>query len=333
MSSAQPATVPDKGQDKDKKGVGKLLSRVKTVLRKGDRAKGEKKGESSSRRFSIFGGKKSEAVEEKKPEVKKDDNVTKIPRSQLYEERAKHLAERFGLQLQAHEWYSTEGDALRTEKPIRMRVRRNCHQCNSTFGVAKECPNCQHVRCKQCTRYPPKRTEAEKQASRERRAAKAAELAANPPIAVDHRCGDMKEIKLTRPNKCGGPDLVYRKPRQRVRRTCHECKTLFTAGSKTCANCNHIRCTDCPRDPAKKKKYPFGYPGDEFGPNAIPRHECHKCKTMFPGGVADGTECASCKHPKCQECPRLKPRRVEPQPDPDVLKSVQEKLAKLNVCE
>jgi hypothetical protein len=34
-----------------------------------------------------------------------------------------------------------------------------------------------------------------------------------------------------------------------VRRTCHECKTMFFTGNKTCDKCGHIRCTDCPRDP------------------------------------------------------------------------------------
>lgn len=172
-----------------------------------------------------------------------------MPRSDIYEERAKHLGERFGLQVNAGEWWSTEGTALRTEKPIRMRVRRNCHLCNATFGVAKECPNCSHVRCKQCTRYPPKRTEEEKQASRERRAAKAKELAANPPIVPDWRIDEKTDFKLTKPAKTGGQDLVYKKPRQRVRRNCHKCNALFASGSKTCSGCGHIRCTDCPRDP------------------------------------------------------------------------------------
>ncbi|CAI4210679.1 unnamed protein product [Parascedosporium putredinis] len=320
MSSAPPATTPtqDKGKEKEKKGVGKLLARMKTVLKKGE----------SSRRFSIVGSKSTkrrklsidlndstaEPVEEKPEPKPEPEGVTKVPRSQIYEQRAKQLGERFGLQLYPGDWYSTEGDALRVEKPIRMRVRRNCHLCNSTFGVAKECPNCQHVRCKH----------------RERRAAKAKELEENPPIAVDY-CFDDKTPELRIPAKCGKQDLVYKKPRQRVRRNCHECGTLFKAGSKLCTDCGHIRCTDCPRDPAKKKKYPFGYPGDEYGPTAVPHHECHQCKSIFPGGAADGTACQSCQHPKCESCQRLKPRRVEPQPDPDVLKSVEEKLAQLKV--
>jgi hypothetical protein len=289
--------------------------------------------------------------------------VTVVSRNQLFEARAKQLGERFGLQVNPGEWWSTEGTALRTEKPIRMRVRRICHLCNTTFGVAKECPNCDHTRCKQCVRYPPKRTEEEKQASRERRAAKAKELAANPSIEVDWLINDKLDFKLTKPAKCGTQDLVYKKPRQRVRRNCHECGTQFTTGNKVCNSCQHVRCTDCPRDPyvsppsfltspllynsgctsfsafsclppnyrAKKKKYPYGYPGDEFGPDAVPYFECEKCKTVFPADAADGTPCESCGTAKSDKCERIRPRRVDPEPDNEALKAVQEKLAALKV--
>lgn len=326
MSSAAPTDPTDKGKGKEKKGVGKLLSRVKTVLKRGE----------SSKRQSVVAPKaetKSEpaAAATKKADDKLAEGVTRVPRSELFEERAKLLGERFGLSVTAGEWWSTEGTALRTEKPIRMRVRRNCHLCNATFGVAKECPSCSHARCKQCTRYPPKRTEEEKQASRERRAAKAKEQAANPAIVPDWRVDEKVDFKLTKPAKTGGQDLVYKKPRQRVRRTCHECNALFAGGSKNCTGCGHIRCTDCPRDPAKKKKYPYGYPGDEFGPNSIPHYECFKCKTVFPTGAVDGTPCEKCKEPKSDKSERIKPRRVEPQPDPEILKSVEAKLAALKV--
>lgn len=174
--------------------------------------------------------------------------ATKVPRMQLHEERARKLGERFGLEIKPSEWHSTEGDALRVEKPIRMRVHRICHECKTTFGTAKECPKCKHPRCKDCQRYPPKRTEAEKIASRERRAQILKERAENAPIIPDWDTTE-KKIELRRPGKHGGPDLVLRKPRQRIRRTCHECQSLFASGNKSCTNCGHVRCTDCPRDP------------------------------------------------------------------------------------
>ena len=153
----------------------------------------------------------------------------------------------YGLELKPSEWHSTEGHALRVEKPIRMRVHRKCHLCSTSFGLGKECPKCKHPRCKQCPRVPPKRTEAEKEESRKKRAAIIKERAEKAPIIPDWD-PTPKTIVLKRPAKAGGQDLYYRKPRQRIRRNCCQCKVLFT-GSKTCDGCQHVRCTDCPRDP------------------------------------------------------------------------------------
>lgn len=176
--------------------------------------------------------------------------VSRLSKLELFEERAKKLNERFGLEIHPMEWQSAipSDTVLRMDKPIRMRVRRTCHRCNATFGTTKECPNCNHSRCTKCTRFPPKRSEAEIIASRERRAAKIKANRENAPILPDYAPIE-KDIVLKRPSKTGGQDLVHKKPRQRVRRTCHECDTLFTAGTKTCEKCKHVRCTDCPRDP------------------------------------------------------------------------------------
>lgn len=180
------------------------------------------------------------------------EGVTKLARSELFEQRAKKLAERYGLEIKASDWKSVaaadDDTVLRIDRPIRIRIRRTCHRCDVTFAAAKECPNCEHVRCAKCTRYPPKRTEAERLASHRRREAILKANKENPPIIADYSYAD-KGVILTRPSKTGGQDLVHKKPRQRVRRNCHECQTLFMAGSKKCEDCGHIRCTDCPRDP------------------------------------------------------------------------------------
>lgn len=63
-------------------------------------------------------------------------------------------------------------------------------------------------------------------------------------------------IVVKRPNRpCGQQELVYKKVRQRVRRICCQCQELggvdvvFGGGKRNCPECNHSRCTDCPRDP------------------------------------------------------------------------------------
>lgn len=85
------------------------------------------------------------------------------------------------------------------------------------------------------------------------------------------------------------------------------------------------------RDRPKKDKYPFGYPGDEFGPKSVPHYECLNCKTVYPTGVEDGTECRKCKFPKSHASPRARPRKVEPIPDPEVIRRLQAKLDDLNL--
>ncbi len=85
------------------------------------------------------------------------------------------------------------------------------------------------------------------------------------------------------------------------------------------------------RNRAKKAQYPYGYPGDVFGKNSVPHYQCHLCRTKFPDDAEDGTACSKCGHPKGPESVRLKPQRVEYEPDPEVLKTTQAQLEKLNL--
>jgi hypothetical protein len=50
-------------------------------------------------------------------------------------------------------------------------------------------------------------------------------------------------------SRTGGQDVIYKAIRQRVRRTCHQCQTLFPGTSTVCESCGHIRCRSCPREP------------------------------------------------------------------------------------
>lgn len=188
------------------------------------------------------------------PAVKKQHEypgATRIPRSQIHEERAKKLGARFGLEIKPSEWHSTEGDVLRVDKSVRMRIHRECHRCHASFGAGNECPSCNHVRCKKCTRNPTKRSESERQANREKREAQAKKNKETAPIIPSYDYAPTT-IVLKRPSKTGGQDLVYKKHRMRVRRYCHVCNDLISAHSKqvrTCDNCGHKRCGDCPRTP------------------------------------------------------------------------------------
>lgn len=321
------------------------MSRMKTVLKRKDGSKrlsfiGSKPtaGPSTTKEPAVTPAVVEPTIEE--PKATGAPQPTKILRSTVDSERARKLAERFKVSIEPLP-AGPEVEAYRVEKPIRMRIHRSCHLCHTTFGSNKVCVKCEHVRCKSCPRYPPKKVEGKGKG-------KTKEAVALPAGAIepDTYYGQREEVILTMPNpKAGGQPLVRKKPMQRVRRNCHECSALFAPGSKICASCQHVRCTDCPRDPAKKKKYPDGYPGDAPSANtSIPiKYACHKCNKTFPPvphpstpeGVAfkqgQAPECTRCKHPLCSECPRAPPAKVEPSPDPEVLKSVQAKLAALNI--
>ncbi|KAI9836608.1 MAG: hypothetical protein M1819_001240 [Sarea resinae] len=256
------------------------------------------------------------------------------------QEKTRALFEKYGLTYTPQEWALPNRKAAeRVEKPIRMRVHRQCHRCQTTFGREKTCSNCQHERCKKCPRFPAKKSKEAKE-----RGAAASGLTGTPGTekargkAIKRSHGDL----LTIPSKTGGQDLVRKPIRQRVHRTCHKCQAEFTPGEKDCVKCGHVRCKKCPRDPAKLKKYPDGYPGDaEPTPEVRQTAErtyrkirtrvrwyCHSCSSMF---AESSKTCSSCSHERCDDCNRVPPKKAKPEPDPEVLKSLQEKLANISL--
>jgi len=325
----------------EKKGLSKLVTRMRSVLKRSNGSNRLSFSSKPSAGLSALNATAEAATPIVEP-TKVPEGATKVLRSQIDIERARKLAERFALTIEPFP-ARPEKESYRIEKPIRMRIHRSCHVCDTTFGSNKACAKCEHVRCKQCPRYPVKKEKKPEDKGKGKEGATAVGA-----IEVDTYYGLREQLPLTKPsNKPGAQPLVRKKPMQRVRRTCHECQTLFAAGVKTCSNCDHVRCTDCPRDPAKKKKYPDGYPGDAWSSDTSRpvKYSCHKCNKVFPAvphpdspeGIAlaqsdsEPLVCVRCQHPRCSECPRAPPSRVEPAPDPDVLKSVETKLAALNV--
>ena len=127
--------------------------------------------------------------------------------------------------------------AERVEKPVRVRVHRECHVCKTDFKSEKICSKCEHRRCKECSRFPEKKSKDGK--------LEPGEVTAG---LVDEKKARYR-LQITRPARASGQILVLKKPTQRVRRNCHSCGTQFIAGVKICGECGHARCTDCPRDP------------------------------------------------------------------------------------
>lgn len=245
------------------------------------------------------------------PSTDRTASTSQPTRRKLQEERARALFARYGLTLESHEWIVTPTHgvpAQRIEKPIRMRVHHKCHRCSTTYGIEKACVTCGHKRCKQCPRYPDKKTSAARMTRG----------------AVDLGEAPMKKRVLTitaRTVGSGTGELALGPAKQRVRRTCHKCEAQFVPPTATsCSQCRHVRCTRCPREPSKRDKWPHGYPGDvdasdaeqELGASTQTRRmvrrpktrvswECDECHDLF---VESSPQCPGCGHQRCGKCVR-----------------------------
>ncbi|KAF3207011.1 hypothetical protein TWF106_008861 [Orbilia oligospora] len=193
---------------------------------------------------------------------------------------ARQLAEKHGIEIPEDWPYAARPPAgERVEKPIRMRVRRYCHVCQTAFGSEKTCPSCAHKRCVECPRSPPSKPDKKKTKTQ--------------PKEFDPYEG------LTMPSKTGGQPLVYRKIRQRVHWKCHKCESDF-AGQKTCPKCTHNRCKKCHREPSRKPT-----PVEEIKRKKPLKWTCSECSASANITKA----CASCSHPRCVDCVREVPKK------------------------
>ena len=169
--------------------------------------------------------------------------------SKVREDKARALFAKYGFTLEPGEWSTPATSDLQwVEKKVVMRVHRQCHRCQTSFGADKLCSNCTHTRCKKCPRFPAKRTPEEKALAEKERAERAANTVAVDMDALK-ASAKSRAIQLTMQNRRTGVEEVRKNPVQRVRRTCHKCQTLFKGRATICENCQHPRCPQCPREP------------------------------------------------------------------------------------
>jgi hypothetical protein len=249
----------------EKKRLSRVVSRMKTILRRGDSSK---RLSPSSMAAPVVASSATPPAEyvlrfhthhcktyrqgplliinilstvKTDPATKSTPAPTKHTTEEL--ERARQLAHKFNIDLDTSDWKIIEV-AERVEKPIRMRIHRTCHVCNTSYGANKTCASCGHERCEQCPRYPKKKVLRGK--------GKDVAYMGGPKGSGAEAIEGLKrkhKYVLTLPSKTGGQDLVMKRPMQRVRRNCHRCDNVFMPGNKICAKCEHVRCVDCPRDP------------------------------------------------------------------------------------
>ncbi|KAM0106427.1 hypothetical protein ACP6JB_007906 [Aspergillus fumigatus] len=210
MSSQNDPSRPDEGRQD---GFSKYLKRMKTILKRGPTARS-----SISNMQEITERPEPSQVASptpapaQKPTAKPTTQPTVVTHwSAIQEEKARALFAKYGLTLESGEWRSSSDMTVqRVAKPIRMRVRRTCHRCETTFGPDKVCVNCQHIRCTKCPRHTS--TKPKDQAQNALEAIRAAQ-GHEPPRHMS------KESQLAIPSRTGGQDLVLKPIRQRVRRT------------------------------------------------------------------------------------------------------------------
>ncbi|RHZ51379.1 uncharacterized protein CDV56_101746 [Aspergillus thermomutatus] len=334
--SRQTDTSPP-GEDRQE-GFSKYLKRMKTILKRSSTARSSISSMqeiTQQREPSQATPPRPTPAPAQKPAAKPTPEPTVVTHwSAIQQEKTRALFAKYGLTLEAGEWKTpSDMTVQRVAKPIRMRVRRTCHRCETTFGPDKVCVNCQHVRCTKCPRHTSAKPKDQAQSALE-------------TIRAANKHGPLprtsKEPQLTIPSRTGGQDVVLKPIRQRVRRTCHRCNTTFPNKDVTeCPTCRHTRCKKCPREPSKPHKYPDGYPGDAEPwteppartwkkPRQRVRYTCHKCSTLY--GSRE-TTCSNCGQEKGPETIRDPPKKHKPEPDPEILRRVEERLANMSATE
>ena len=189
-----------------------------------------------------------ETEEPEKSEDPEDPRKAEYPtkvvlRSQAHAERLRKMTEQYNLPIPDELLaYATQPkEQSRVHRPVRMRVHRSCHRCNTMFGETRVCTGCQHRVCARCQPAQP-----------QRHADSWRPISHDPIVAdleVDDFQGIQEQITMLRACRISTQPLVKKELRQRVRRRCHSCSTLFTSRNRTCTNCQHVCCVDCPRFP------------------------------------------------------------------------------------
>ncbi|PYH42820.1 uncharacterized protein BP01DRAFT_124661 [Aspergillus saccharolyticus JOP 1030-1] len=329
---------PDPLRENKHEGFSKFVKRIRTAMRRSSMMKaaptsGAQVATEAPAPIPIT----TLAATPQIPIIKAAPGATVLPNwGSIQEQKARGLLARYGLALEPGERkFPSDQTVQRVIRPIRMRVRRTCHRCQTTFGPSKVCVNCQHVRCTSCPPDPavkPHSARAQTEAALQTIVSQKAPEATPTPR-------QLREPRLTLPSRASGQDLVYHPPRQRIRRTCHRCSTAFAADDVQCSTCQHIRCTLCPREPAKLNKYPYGYPGDAEPPAELPartwkkprqrvRYFCHRCNNAYQ---ARETVCSHCGQEKGDETIREPKRKERPEPDPEIARRVEERLERVKI--
>ncbi|PPJ50756.1 hypothetical protein CBER1_07454 [Cercospora berteroae] len=252
----------------------------------------------------------------------------RVGRSGLSREKARSLFAQNGFDYKLRTWRPLEeppNKIRRVEKAIRLRVHYTCHECTRQFGLERTCIDCGHHRCRECLRNPPRKV---RQVSDN--AGRSTEDGRRSPVAGPSTAPPVAEPSRPQPDTQTGPlgpddeysnddlpqdlDLaMYTRPRAAI-------QTVWKPQARP------------------KQKHALGAsstsPDDEAPvvravqrvyrkPRQRVRYTCEQCDTLF----VDHDQCRRCGHERCDGCLRQPPKRTAAAPDPEVVRSLEARLA------
>lgn len=198
---------------------------------------------------------------------------------------------------------------LRVEKQIRMRIRYTCHLCERLFGADRSCKTCNHKRCQQCPRHPPKwRGESKNREEADKENSTKDKLAIDTDVVILRKREHEEVENITRSRSRGkkqASEDTAIPVTQLLQHCCHKCNTAFEQRSRLCSSCGHIRCSRCPRNLVNytdNKEEQLRPERVHRLPRLRIRWICDHCENTFTEG---SKVCGECLHKRCQACRRI----------------------------
>ncbi|OTA29654.1 hypothetical protein BTJ68_09495 [Hortaea werneckii EXF-2000] len=259
------------------------------------------------------------------------------------DERARLLLQKYGLtydrQVRAGGAEEPPGKIRRVEKPVRIRIHWQCHECRTYFGRERSCASCGHRRCSDCIRTPPKKIErimdSNRQLQVDELAPQSAALAAATPAEDVTYAEDAPQTSALSPGQSSRP-LEAREPSETH---AHDNITSYPGLTMYARPTSGERLALQPGVNPRPRRDPHSQEGELIlgnepqmvktvqrvykKPRQRVRYTCDRCQTIF----VDAERCRSCGHDRCSDCNRDPPRKANRQPDPAVLQAVNERLA------
>ncbi|KAM3424289.1 hypothetical protein BST61_g11174 [Cercospora zeina] len=249
-------------------------------------------------------------------------------RAGLSREKARSLFAQHGFDYQLRTWRALErppSKIRRVDKPIRLRVHYTCHECTRQFGLESTCMECGHHRCRECLRNPPKKArqvpDSPRRSMQEDRASPVAGPSTAPHVAESaRRQPDMLPASLELDDEYSNEDLPLDHDLSMYIRSRAALQTLWKPQSRPRQKHAYSASATSPDDEAPMVR---AVQRVYRKPRQRVRYTCEQCSTMF----VDRNQCSRCGHERCDDCVRQPAKRVAAAPDPEILRSLEARLA------